>query len=468
MRIQSFKIGLISALVVMGLSKTAFSQAQDSVVRQKYVADEVVAVVGSSMVLLSDLKLTEVFIEDSYKERGYTGRDAHSEAFEALLVQKLLAARAAIDSVEVNQSSVFQQTEQQLSQIINQHGSVKNVENYYNRPIFSVREYIKDRVTESELARSMQNEVKAKVVLTPIEISKYYKGIDKDSLPIVPEQYIYSQIMRVAPQSDEARMNVKESLLAIRDRILKGSSFQAMARMYSEDPSSASRGGEMEPQVKESFVSSFAEALTTLKPGQISEVIETEFGFHIIQLIDVNNNLYHCRHILLKVKFSPEDLQSAVRVMDSVASKIRTDSLSFASAVEQFSEDDKSKQSQGVVANRNYEQYGARMMSNKFFKDEIGIDYEKLRYLKPGQVSSAFITYDDKLNEVVKVVKLDEIIPSHIANLKEDYTLLEDRALKFKQEEYFNEWLNGKIAEMYVKIEDKYKDIPLSNKAWLK
>lgn len=447
-------------------------QPQDSVVLSNlpsYVADEVVAVVGSSMILLSELNMTEQYINQSYIEQGYTIDNARAEALESLLMQKLLATRAAIDSLEVNEQTVSEQTEQQMNAIVRMRGSVKDLEVYYNKPIYSIKEDIRYKIKEAEMARLMQTTVKHSVIMTPAEIIKYYKKIDKDSLPLVPDQYVYAQITKEAPRGDVEKLNVKEELLDMRRRILEGTSFQVLARMYSEDPGSSTKGGEMAPQVPEGFVAPFAEALKALTPGQVSDVVETEFGYHLIQLIDVNQGLYHSRHILRKIKFEPEELDRAVVTLDSVASLIRSDSISFKSAVEQFSDDIESKLADGMVANKNVAYYGGvRMKSNKFYKEDIGPDFDRIRLLKEGDVSSAFVSLNEYSDEIVKVIKLLEIIPSHRANLDDDYMLLEDLALAQKQNEHFEKWLNDRIAEIYVKIEDRYKDIPIRNKNWLK
>lgn len=465
------------SLLLIGFGGNAFTQNIDTTATKAvspvinsptYIADEVVAVVGSSMILLSELKMAEEYIQKGYIQRGYTGADPRSEALEALLLQKLLATQAALDSLPVNNNSVEAETDGRLDMLIKEKGTVKEVERFFNKPIFSVRDYIRRKVMESDMARSMQQKVEGEVKMSPADVSRYIKTIDKDSLPIIPEQYVYAQIVKYPIMDDNARMNVKEQLLDIRDRITKGTSFAALARMYSEDPGSAMRGGEMDPQPRESFVGAFSDALAALKPGQISEIVETEFGFHIIQLIDKNDNLYHCRHILLRVKFDGEQRAAAVSLLDSIAHKIRVDSLAFEDAVERYSDDKDSRQSKGVVINSVYERYGARMKSKRFFKDELGPDYERLRTLSPGQHTDAFESMDTKLVEVIKVIKLVEVIPSHIATLKEDYAQLEDITLGQKKSEVFAQWLDKKIDLMYIKIEDGYRDIPLKNNKWKK
>lgn len=468
------KLGFFSALAVIvtvAAGRPAMAQQLEQWPQgQRYVADEVVAVVGSSMLLLSDLRMAEDYVVQSYRERGYTGADPEAEALESMLLQKLLASQAALDSLEVNNGQVDAVTESRLKSLIQSKGSVKAVEEYFNRPIFSVRDYIRRRVVESELAQAMQNKVQADVTVSPAEVQKFVRRIPKDSLPMVPEQYVYAQIVKYPKSDDEAKMNVKEQLLALRDRIMKGTSFTALARMYSEDQGSAMRGGEMEPQPKEGFVAPFADALASLKPGQVSEIVETEFGYHIIQLLDVNDNLYHCRHILMRVRFDPEERARALSLLDSVVHQLRVDSLYFEDAVKRFSDDVKSKQSGGVVINSVYDAYNMpRLKTNKFFRDELGMDYHYLRNLEPGQMSDAFESVDQQnLNELVKFVKLVEVIPAHTATFEDDYTQLEEIALMQKKQQVFQEWVDKMIDKMYVKIEPPYDKIVLKNSHWRK
>ncbi|MDE6483342.1 MAG: peptidylprolyl isomerase [Rikenellaceae bacterium] len=461
----------ILALALVTCCSSAMAQQIDPwPTSQRYVADEVVAVVGSSMVLLSDLRMAEDYIKQSYIERGYTGADPEAEALETILVQKLLASQAAIDSLTVNTSQVDDQVEAQIDAYVRSKGSVKAVEEYFNRPIFSVRDHLRRRLTESEMARAMKNKVEEGATVTPSEVLKFVRHIPKDSLPVVPDQYVYAQVVKYPSNDDDAKLNVKEQLLSLRDRIMKGTSFAALARMYSEDYASASRGGEMDPQSKDGFVSPFAEALEALKPGQVSEIVETEFGYHIIELLDVDGDLYHCRHILMRVRFDPEDRERALTLLDSVVHQVRVDSLSFDDAVKRYSDDVKSKQSGGIVANSTYDMYNIpRLKTNRFFRDELGIDYEYLRGLEPGQMSDAFESIDQtNMNELVKFVKLVELIPSHVATFEDDYTQLEDLAVSVKKQEIFDRWLDRKIDEMYVKIEAPYDRIKLSNPRWKK
>lgn len=266
----------------------------------------------------------------------------------------------------------------------------------------------------------------------------------------------------------------------MRERVITGQTkFSVLARMYSMD-GSAMYGGEMEPAPSSFYVRPFAEALEKLKPGQISEIVETEFGFHIIELIDKQGELYHCRHILLRPTFTRDELMEPAHQLDSIANLIRLDSLSFDTAALMFSDDATSKHNGGIVSNSDilarmgaYD--GARMTATRFLKEDFSMqggksleDYAALMRLKVGEVSNSFQTTDIMGNQMSKIVKLVEIIPAHTASLEEDYIRLEEMALQQKQERVYREWLDDKIESMYIYIDPAYRSDDFENKNWIK
>jgi peptidyl-prolyl cis-trans isomerase SurA len=278
----------------------------------------------------------------------------------------------------------------------------------------------------------------------------------------------------------DAQQRTKERLLDMRERVITGQTkFSVLARMYSMD-GSAMYGGEMEPAPSSFYVRPFAEALEKLKPGQISEIVETEFGFHIIELIDKQGELYHCRHILLRPTFTRDELMEPANQLDSIANLIRLDSLSFDTAALMFSDDATSKHNGGIVSNSDilarmgaYD--GARMTATRFLKEDFSMqggksleDYAALMRLKVGEVSNSFQTTDIMGNQMSKIVKLVEIIPAHTASLEEDYIRLEEMALQQKQERVYREWLDDKIESMYIYIDPAYRSDDFENKNWIK
>ena len=245
---------------------------------------------------------------------------------------------------------------------------------------------------------------------------------------------------------------------------MNGTKFEVLARMYSEDPGSAIRGGEMDPMPKESFVQPFADALAKLKPGQISEVVETEFGYHLILLLDQVGNLYHCRHILLKPQFTDSEIKAAFTTLDSLKQEILAGKLTFADAVAKYSEDKYSNRNGGVATNiellEAMNQGDARAATTKFLKEELSQTpevYNALKDMKPGDISDAFASQDMRGNILGKIVRLDEIIPTHTASLSEDFLKIEEIALKKKQDADFETWLKNKVAGMFIRVDSEFR-----------
>jgi peptidyl-prolyl cis-trans isomerase SurA len=339
---------------------------------------------------------------------------------------------------------------------------------------------LRTRYEEQAYAQAMQNSVISKVTIVPGEVENYYRKIDKDSLPIIGEQYVYAQITKFPASMKEAKQRTKERLLDMRERIITGqTSFSVLARMYSVD-GSALYGGEMQPAPSTMYVRPFAEALEKLKPGQVSEIVETEFGFHIIELIDKKGGLYHCRHIVLRPTYTRDELLEPALQLDSIARLIRNDSLKFEDAALRFSDDASSKMNGGIVSNHDilarqgvYD--GARLTATRFLKEDFGLeggkaleDYNALMRLKVGEISDSFQTSDFKGNQMSKIVKLVEVVPSHVASLEDDYVRLEEMALTEKRDRVFREWLNRKIDAMYIYIAPEFRDWEFENRKWIK
>lgn len=448
--------------------------------KRQVMLDKIVAVVGGSSILHSEVVRTADDLTQRRREAGYTSdRDPFTEALEALLLQKLLYNQALIDSVEVNTSDLVTRAEGQVKIMAEEAGSIPALEAKHNMQIYHIREMLRRRLEEQTYAQAMQSEITSKVTITPGEVERFYKRLDKDSLPTIAKQYVYAQITKFPKSIVEAKQRTRERLLEMRERIITGKTkFATMARMYSVD-GSAIHGGEMEPTVLAGFVQPFADALRELKPGQVSEVVETEFGFHLIQLIDRKGDLYHCRHILLRPIYTAEELVAPMQELDSIANLIRKDSITFEAAAAQFSDDVHSKQNGGIVTNHDllehYNAFDAKLTATRFLEEDFGMgrgksieDYNAIRKLQVGEISPAFQSQDLVGNNLSKIVKLVEIIPPHPASLKEDYLRLEAMALTDKQGRVFDEWVNKKIEAMYVFIDPDYRNLKFTNKKWIK
>ena len=465
---------LASVLCVSLVCAVVFAQ------KRFVMLDKVVAVVGNSAINYSDVQQAAALILEQRRSEGYTSdRPAEDEALENLMLQKLLYNQALLDSLEINKADVVQRVEQRVQDMIAKEGSITALEKKSHMAIYHIRDLLRRQFEEQNYAQLMQQTVVSKTKIVPGEVERYYKSIDKGELPISAEQYMYAQITMFPRNIKEAKLRTRERLIEMRERIVTGKArFATLARMYSLD-GSAIQGGELEPAPLAGFVKPFADALAELKPGQVSEVVETEFGFHLIQLIDKNGQLYHCRHILLRPTFTTEEVVAPMRDLDSLVRLIKSDSLSFEEAARKHSDDKHSKQNGGVVTNHDllerYSAYDAKLTATKFLKEDFGAmggksidDYNAIRRLKEGEISTPFRSNDMVGNELVKVVKLLKVIPAHNASLKDDYLRLEQLALSQKQEREFVDWLNKKMATMYIYIAPEFKSADFTNKNWVK
>ncbi|MFR9503178.1 MAG: peptidylprolyl isomerase [Rikenellaceae bacterium] len=448
---------------------------------QKVMLDKVVAVVGSSSILHSEVVEYANQLVEQRRQQGYTSdRDPMVESLETLMSQSLLYNQALIDSVEINSTDIAISVDNMVDNMAEQVGGVKELEKQHNMAIFNIKSSMRQKYEQQYYAQSMRQEVVGKVKVIPGEVEQYYNSKSVDSLPIIGEQYVYAHITRFPSSIDEAKRRVRTRLVEMRQRVISGETrFEALARMYSVDPGSAYRGGEMEPQPANGFVESFATALEQLQPGQISEVVETEFGFHIIELIDKRGELYHCRHILLRPVYTADELAEPSQFLDSLAGKIVDGSISFEVAAKSYSDDASSKMNGGIVSNHDllaqYNINDAKMTVTKFLKEDFGNrgyksidDYMALKDMEVGQISKAFATEDLVGNKLSKIVKLVEVIPAHRASLSDDYLRIEEMALADKQERIFNDWFSKRIDRMYVYIDPEFHSDEFLNKGWLK
>ena len=432
--------------------------------QRQVMLDKVVAVVGNSSILYSEVADYGRRLVEQRRAAGYTtDRDPMNEALEGLMMQKLLFHQAQIDSL-----------------MIDQEGSIPALEAKYHMAIFNIREQLRQNYQEQSYAQAMQNQVTSKVTIVPGEVERFYKKTSRDSLPVIPDQYVYAQITKFPKTIVEAKRRTRERLLELRNRVMSGDAkFETLARMYSVD-GSAMRGGEIEPSPLAGLFQVYADALAELKPGQISEVVESQAGFHIIQLIDKRGNLYHSRHILLRPTYTFDELSESLRELDSLADLIRKDSITFEKAAQLHSDDALTKMNGGLMTNHDILERADAMDVNytqtKFLKEDFAndgfhkpyVDYLALSRLKPGEVSDAYQAEDVMGNQLSKIVKLVEIVPAHKASLENDYIRLEELALNIKREKEFEAWLDRKIAGMYVFIDPEFRDGEFENKNWVK
>ena len=462
---------ILSAALAVAVS--AFGQ-------QQFIADKVVAVVGGSPILYSDLVAQAQVITEQYRTQNYTSpRDPMSEALEMLLEQKLLYQRAQIDSIGLERlaGNIAGAVEENVAAMIAQAGSIRALETEQHKPLFTIKEDMRKELEEYYGAQEMRSWVTSaeRVKITPGEVDRFFRKIDPDSLPIIPEQYVYAQITRLPGSVEVAKQRTRERLLELRQRIIDGDRFDNLARNYSVDPGSAIRGGELGLAPKEQWHESFGDAMAKLQPGQVSGVVETPNGFHIIQLIEKQgDNLYNARHILLKPSYTDEELRETTTFLDSLAGLIRKGDMTFAEAATKHSDDKDSKMNGGVVSNQKMlARYAGtndpKHTSTRFFRDAIDqYDATQLIRLKEGEMSAPFVGQDMNMDQMGKILKLVQVIPAHKANLAEDWLAVEQMALQRKQDEHYREWLASKIDEMWIRIDPMFTPDDLVNKRWFK
>lgn len=461
-------------MTAVGLVLTAlFAQ------KRQVMLDKVIAVVGASSILYSEVQDYATQLVEQRRQEGYTSdRDPMNEALEALMTRKLLYHQGQIDSVQVSDGDILSRVEDHVQMMIDQEGSIPALEAKHHMAIFNIREMLHRQMEEQAYAQAMQGDVVNKVTIIPGEVEHFYNSIPKDSLPVIAEQYVYAHITKYPKSMTEAKQRTRERLVEMRARVLDGKAkFENLARMYSQDPGTALRGGEMEPSPLASLDPSFAAALEQLREGQISEVVESQYGFHIIQLLDKRGQLYHFRHILLRPSYTTEELTESLTLLDSLATLIRADSITFEKAAFDHSDDKVSKMNGGIVSNHDilerYQAYDAKLTVTKFLREDFAHfnaldDYNHLVRLKEGEVSSSFLTQDVLQNQLGKIVKLLRVIPTHEASMAEDYLRLEEMALQAKKDRIFNEWLSEKIQGMYVYIDPEFRHGAFENKYWVR
>ena len=418
----------ILAMLVVAIAATSMAFAD----KRQVMLDRVVAVVGGSSILYSEVSQMAKQLVEQRRAEGYTSdRDPMNEGLEELMKQKLLYNQAEIDSVVVGADGRIEaQVEEMLQGMIAQEGSVAELEAKQHMALFNYRDIVRQTVKEQVYAQEMRMHVVANVAVTPGEVTRFFKDLKEEEKPLVPEQYVYAHIVRFPASQEEAKRRTRERLLDMRERIISGkSNMGILARTYSQDPGTAMKGGEMPPTALSGLTGPFAEALAELKPGQISEVVETQYGFHIIELLDEpKGGLYHFRHILLKPQYTIEEQMEPITFLDSLSTAIKADSITFEAAALKHSQDDLTKMNGGLVTNHDllmhYNAGNVKYTATKFRREDFGArqqDYMNLITMKVGDVSSAFVATDIKGDVISKIVKLLEIIPTHSASLEEDY-----------------------------------------------
>jgi peptidyl-prolyl cis-trans isomerase SurA len=431
-----------------------------SLFAQDKVVDQIVAVVGGNIVLKSDI---EKMYMDQQAQGVTTDGDMKCEILENFLIDKLLVAEAELDTlIEVTDSQVNQQMDGQIQMYVAHFGSERAVENFFKKPIAEIRAEMQLVIRDQLLSSQMRNKIVQDITVTPSEVRQFYRGLTEDEIPTIPTQYEYAQITMRPEIELEEENRVKAELRELKRRIEAGSSFAAMAVMYSEGPS-ANNGGEIGYQGRAELDPEYAAAAFNLKGDKISNVVESEFGYHIIQLIDRRADKVNTRHILMTPKVSIEAKELAVSRLDSLANLIRKEEITFAQAAARFSSDKNTRNNGGLAINPN-------TLSSKFTVEELDGNISKvISNLRIGEISDAFETIDrESRQSVYSIVKLVDKIEGHKADLQNDYQHLADLFLAKKREKELQQWIADKQDQTYIRIDQTYANCNFEFNNWLK
>jgi len=447
------KMSLINMVLTMLFLVTINSYAQEEI-----VADEIVAVVGKHIILKSNIETQYL----QYRmQNGITGSESTIKCsiIENLLYEKLLLFAGDVDSVDVAENEINQSLDMRLRYYVNQFGSEDKMAEYYHKPLEKIKEELREIVKEQLLSQKVSNKITEGITITPSDVRAFFRKIPKDSIPTINPIVEIDQIVRIPPISKEYKKSVYDRLNGLRERILKGEKFETLAILYSEDPGSAKKGGELGLTKRGSWYPEFEATAFSLKQGDISNVIETEAGYHIVQSIDRKGEFVNVRHILLMIKPSPEDLSSAASFIDSIATLIKTDSITFENAVLRFS-DDPNRINLGAVVNSN-------TLSNAFDISElepaVAFVVEKM---KIGDISAPISHKTEDGKAAYKIIRLKSRTDAHVASLADDYDVIQRWALQDKNEGVISEWIKDRISTTYIRLDKEYQGCEFEHK-WL-
>ena len=419
------------------------------------VIDGVIAVVGSEILLKSDLEKNVI----QYKTQGvFITDDVRCQVLEDLLFQKLLINQSKLDSIEITEQQLDQELDRRIKYFVSQIGSERALEEYYKKTMEEIRTELRENLRDQMIIQRMQGEVTEGMDISPAEVQKYFKAIPEDSLPLINAQVEVRQIVILAPANRDQVEEAREKLKDLRKRIKNGEDFATMAILYSEDPGTAKQGGELGFVGKAEVDPAFAEAAFKLKGNEVSRIVNSAFGMHIIQLIEKKGDKVNVRHILIKPKVQGTEILRSKELCDSIKDVVdRYDSLRFETAAVRHSQDEESKNSGGLMVNPYT---GSSMFEFDQLDPSIYIAIEKLD-VGDVSISTAYSTRDGKKGYALYYVS--KKIDAHRANLEMDYQLIQELALQKKQEEVVTEWIEGKLKSTYSKINADYRNCKFDN-----
>ena len=427
------------------------------------VIDEVIWVVGDEPILKSDV---EMMRQQGEAEGMKFPGDPDCSIPEQLAVQKLFLHQAALDSISVTETEINQSIDQQINYWIQMIGSREKLEEYRKQSITQIRQELHDDFKNRQMIHKMREKLVEGISVTPGEVRAYFRDMPKDSIPFVPTE-VEVQIITRTPKIPQEEINrVKDELRQYTERVNKGeTSFATLARLYSEDPGSARQGGELDYTGRGMLDPAFASvAFNLTDPKKISKVVETEFGYHIIQLIDKRGDKVKVRHILKKPVVSQKGIDDAILHLDSIGSDIRNGKFTFDEAAMYVSDDKDTRNNHGLMANAN-----SNSRTSKFRMQDLPTEIARVvDTLRVGQVSQAFKMINSRGKTVCAIIRLRSKIDGHQATITEDFQTMKDVVLAKRREEVINAWITQKIKDTYVRMNDRYKHCNFEYQGWIK
>ncbi len=439
---------LVAVLSLFGWNATAQTATTD-----RQVVDKIVAKVDNYIALKSELDLAYLDMQSREDLKSVTRCDVLRD----LVQNKLMLAKAEIDSITVTDEEVGRELERRMQYMVAQLGGEEEIERYYNKPISQFKAELRGRMREQLLISRMQEHITQDVAITPAEVRRFFNTIPADSLPYFSTEVTVGHIVKLPVVSKEQKQKVRQQLLDIRKRILNNEvTFQEMAKEYSEDPGSAANGGELGFWKRGELAPEFEATALRLKPGDISDPVETEFGFHMIQLIERRGNTYNSRHILIKPNSSEADIQVAEKYLDSLRTEIMNGKIVFANAAKEYSADKVTQSSGGYFVDAN----GAQRISVEDIDPSL---YFVIDTMKVGNITKPipYRTSDGKA--AVRIVYYKSKVGPHEANLRDDYQKIQAAALNEKKNRIVNRWFSEAVREVFIDIDPDYDNCNIAN-----
>ena len=472
---RNLVIALFLAMLLVGISSYASptswaSQASPSDSLQpipaQSVIDEVIWVVGDEAVLKSDVEALRM--QAAMEGVKWSG-DPDCTIPEQIAVNKLFLHQADIDSIEVTEADVAQEVEQQISYWLEMvDGSRERLEEYKHQSISQMRQELRQELRDRQKIQKMKRKLVEDISVTPADVRRYFNSLPADSLPYVPTE-VEVQIVTFTPRIAPEEINrVKDELRDYTERVTKGeTSFQALARLYSEDPGSARQGGELGLMGRATLDPAFAAvAFNLTDPKKISKIVESEFGFHIIQLVEKRGDKVNVRHILKKPVVSDEAIEHAIGRLDSLATEIRKEQFTFEEAASLLSDDKDTRNNKGLMSNTNMQ---TGRISSRFQMQDLPQEVAKVvDTMQVGQISSAFQMINQRGKTVCAIVKLKNRVEGHKASITEYFQVMKDVVLAKRNEECIHQWVVDKIKSVYTRLNENYRDCKFEYEGWFK